>query len=72
MFLMPLVSFQSIKGNLLRLLPMKNEQEALPLHICSICTSTKIHVPYQTNCGHIYWFFFFFFFFFLFFFVFEN
>ena len=56
LFLMPFISFQSIRSQLLRLLPFKKGGDIeLPPHICAICNATTVHTPYQTNCGHTYW-----------------
>ena len=56
LFLMPFISFQTIRSQLLRVLPFKKGGDSeLPPHICTICNATTVHTPYQTNCGHIYW-----------------
>jgi len=57
LFMMPFISLQALKNRVMGLLPRsKSAEDALPAHICAICTSATIHTPYQTDCGHTFWF----------------
>ena len=66
---MPLISLRKLKNLLKRkLLPESYSKthilDFLPTHICAIChenqsalnasMSSKVHNPYETNCGHKY------------------
>jgi peroxin-2 len=56
LFLMPFISFQSVKSAIMRMLPFKRGIDTeLPPHMCAICSTTTIHTPYMTNCDHTFW-----------------
>jgi peroxin-2 len=64
LFILPFLNIKGIKNYLKGLLNMKriNKYKDLPLDQCAICkennedmnASCPIHIPYITNCGHIY------------------
>ncbi|KAI9205756.1 Pex12 amino terminal region-domain-containing protein [Polychytrium aggregatum] len=58
LFLVPFVNLQKLKNKLARAL-FREPAVQLPDHMCAIChslnrTSSAIHTPFVTNCGHVY------------------
>nr|KAJ3421435.1 peroxisome assembly protein (Peroxin-2) [Polyrhizophydium stewartii] len=58
LFIIPYVNLNAVRRMIKRQFRQRQEVD-LPAHLCAVCfsknrTSTVLHVPYETQCGHTY------------------